>query len=118
MDAVALPRLLADVQTGGVPRACARGRLDMSRSPLVLPPEAAELIEQVRTLDAHARRMNEQLQGDLAGIRKAASSERADLNASARNSRRIAPRSKRCWRAASADSVSSPTRGRIPACSC
>lgn len=51
----------------------------MSRSPLVLPPEAAELIEQVRGLEAHARRMNEQLQGDLAGIRKAASGERADL---------------------------------------
>ena len=51
----------------------------MSRSPLVLPPEAAELIEQVRTLDAHARRINVQLQGDLAGIRKAASDERADL---------------------------------------
>jgi hypothetical protein len=51
----------------------------MSRSPLVLPPEAAELIDQVRALDAHARRMNEQLQGDLAGIRKAANDERADL---------------------------------------
>lgn len=51
----------------------------MSRSSTVLPPEAAELVEQVRGLEAHARRMNEQLQGDLAGIRKAASHERADL---------------------------------------
>src|SRR4051794_34555116 len=42
----------------------------------VLPPEAVELVEQVRGLEAQARRVTTQLQSDLAGIRKAASDER------------------------------------------
>jgi hypothetical protein len=50
----------------------------VSRRPLELPPEAAELVEQVRSLDADAQRLNGQLQADLLGIRKAAADERAE----------------------------------------
>lgn len=50
----------------------------MSRRPLELPPEAVELVEQVRGLEADARRLSAQLQADLAGIRKTAADERAE----------------------------------------
>lgn len=51
----------------------------MSRRPLELPPEAVELVEQVRGLEADARRLTAQLQADLAGIRKAATDDRAEV---------------------------------------
>jgi len=53
--------------------------MGVSRRPLELPPEAAELVEQVRTLEDDARRLTAQLQSDLAGIRKAAADERAEV---------------------------------------
>ena len=51
----------------------------MSRRPPELPPEAVELVEQVRSLEDDARRLSAQLQGDLAGIRTAAADERAEV---------------------------------------
>lgn len=51
----------------------------MSRRPLELPPEAVELVEQVRGLEDDARRLRAQLQADLAGVRKAAADERAEV---------------------------------------
>lgn len=79
MDAVALPRLPRDLPAIRLSRSGARGRLAVSRRPLELPPEAVELVEQVRSLEADARRLTTQLQSDLVGIRKAAADERAEV---------------------------------------
>jgi hypothetical protein len=51
----------------------------VSRRPFELPPEASELVEQVRALEAHAARVNAELQADLAGIRKVARDEREEV---------------------------------------
>src|SRR5690606_36517297 len=62
-----------------VPGFGTRRRLAVSRRPFELPPEASELVEQVRALEAHAARVNAELQADLDGIRKVARDEREEV---------------------------------------
>lgn len=64
----------------------------MSDRTFELPPEAVKLVEQVRALEAHARDISEQVQGDLAGIRKAAADERAAVSKTAADERADAER--------------------------
>ena len=48
----------------------------MARRPLELPPEARELVERVRGLEARANLVRDELSRDLAGVRAAARFER------------------------------------------
>ena len=62
----------------------------MTRPQFELPPAARELIEQVRALEDRAQRVTEELGHDLAGIRKAATEERATVDRELTDQRRQA----------------------------
>jgi chromosome segregation ATPase len=77
VDAVGLLPMQEYAPAGGLLGGFARGRVEvMARRPLELPPEARALIEQVRSLEARAERVRDELERDLDGIRQAAREER------------------------------------------